>query len=66
MISTDLLAQGWKGNDILSVLKLRHCNIDAKGTEQIARELRQMTTLTVIDLSFNEFKAAGMEILGKC
>ncbi len=66
MISTDLLAQGWKGNDILSVLKLRQCNVDAKGTAQIARGLRRMATLTVIDLSFNEFNATGMEMLGKC
>ncbi len=65
VISIDFIAQGWKGNNVLSVLKLRQCNIDAKGTAQIARGLRRMTTLTAIDLSFNEFNATGMEMLGK-
>ncbi len=53
------------GNSVLSVLKLRDCSIDANNTLQIARGLRRMTTLTTIDLGFNEFSATGMEMLGK-
>ncbi len=59
------LAQALRGNSVLSELSLRGCNIDVKGTTQIAMELRRVTTLTVIDLSFNAFDSAGMGMLGK-
>ena len=59
------VAQALRGSTVLSVLKLRNCNIDSEGTKRLAGALADIHTLTILDLSFNSFCEDGGSILGK-
>ena len=66
MVSSNVhTAQALWGNAVLSILKLRECQINVDGMSQIARGLMSMTTLTIIDLSFNAMSSSGVKDLGK-
>ena len=53
------------GSRVLSVLKLRSCNIDTGGTLQLAKTIAGLHSLTILDLSFNTFSSEGMELIGR-
>ena len=54
-----------RGNTVLTELRLRYCGIDAEGTSHLAQALCDITTLRVLDLSWNTVGSQGARHLGK-
>ena len=54
-----------RGNTVLTELRLRVCGIDAEGTSHLAQALCDITTLRVLDLSWNTVDSQGARHLGK-
>ena len=58
-------ASALRGNTVLTVLRLWNCHIDAEGTSHLAQALCDITTLRVLNLSFNTVDSLGARHLGK-
>ena len=58
-------ASALRGNTVLTVLRLRDCNIDAEGTSHLAQALCDITTLRLLGLSLNTVDSQGARHLGK-
>ena len=58
-------ASALRGNTVLTELRLVACGIDAEGTSHLAQALCHITTLRVLDLSFNTVGSQGARHLGK-
>ena len=54
-----------RGNTVLTELRLGYCHIDAEGTSHLAQELCDITTLRVLELSYNTVGSQGARHLGK-
>ena len=58
-------ASALRGNTGLTELKLWDCGIDAEGTSHLAQALCGITTLRVLNLSWNTVDSQGARHLGK-
>ena len=58
-------ASALRGNTVLTQLLLVGCPTDAEGTSQLAQALCGITTLRVLDLSYNTVDSQGARYLGK-
>ena len=58
-------ASALRGNTVLTELRLVGCHIDAEGTSHLAQALCDITTLRVLDLSYNTVDSQGARHLGK-
>ena len=58
-------ASALRGNTVLTELRLRECHIDAEGTSHLVQALCDITTLRVLDLSWNTVDSRGATHLGK-
>ena len=65
MMVVSATASTLKGNTVLTELDLWNCDIDAEGTSQLAEALCGITTLRVLNLSFNNVDTQGARHLGK-
>ena len=54
-----------RGNTVLTELRLRGCHIGAEGTSHLAQALCDITTLRVLDLSWNTVDSQATRHLGK-
>ena len=58
-------ASALRGNTVLTELDLWDCGIDAEGTSQLAEALCGITTLRVLNLTWNTVDTQGARHLGK-
>ena len=65
MMVVSATASALRGNTVLTELKLEDCDIDAEGTTQLADVLCGITTLRVLNLSYNTVDTQGAIYLGK-
>ena len=65
MMFVSATASALRGNTILTELALGGCGIDAEGTAQLADVLCGITTLRVLDLSWNTVGMQSARHLGK-
>ena len=54
-----------RGNKVLTLLKLRNCDIGPERLSELCRALEVNTTLTKLDLSRNKFDDHSLASLGK-
>ena len=58
-------ASALRENTVLTELRLGGCGIDAEGTSHLAQALCDITTLRVLNLSYNTVGSQGARHLGK-
>ena len=58
-------ASALRGNTVLTELSLASCGIDAEGTSYLVQALCDITTLRVLDLSWNTVDSLGARHLGE-
>ena len=58
-------ASALRGNTVLTVLSLGNCRIDAEGIFHLVQALCDITTLRVLNLSWNTVDSQGARHLGK-
>ena len=58
-------AHSLKANSTLTELRLENCGLKANDTAQLANVLKDISSLHVLNLSFNDVRTEGAEHLGE-